>query len=96
MDLIYPAGGPGPRLAAARSAALRFAAELPLIWRQSHGNHGDARSYEWTGATVAYMLGQDPESQIEDDLRRFKQLMETGEVATSYTPASERVTWTNR
>jgi uncharacterized membrane protein len=34
------------------------------------------------GATVAWLLGEDPQTQIEDDLRRFKQLLETGEVST--------------
>jgi len=34
------------------------------------------------GATVAWMLGEDAQQAIEDDLRRFKQLLETGEVAT--------------
>jgi uncharacterized membrane protein len=35
------------------------------------------------GATVAKLLGKDPEWQIKDDLRRFKQVMETGEVITT-------------
>ena len=34
------------------------------------------------GATVAWMLGHDPAAAIREDLRRFKQLMETGEVPT--------------
>jgi uncharacterized membrane protein len=34
-------------------------------------------------ATLAKLIGQDPERQIEDDLRRFKQLMETGEIITT-------------
>ena len=34
------------------------------------------------GATVARLLGEEPERQLQDDLRRFKQLMETGEIAT--------------
>jgi uncharacterized membrane protein len=33
------------------------------------------------GATLAKLLGEAPEQQIHDDLRRFKQIMETGEVA---------------
>jgi len=33
------------------------------------------------GATVAWALGEDPQTQIEEDLRRFKQLLETGELA---------------
>jgi uncharacterized membrane protein len=31
------------------------------------------------GAGLARLLGESPEQQIEEDLRRFKQLMETGE-----------------
>ena len=35
------------------------------------------------GDTVAKLLGIDPQHQISDDLRRLKQLQETGEVATT-------------
>jgi uncharacterized membrane protein len=35
------------------------------------------------GAAIAKLLGEDPQQQIRDDLRRFKQLMETGEIATT-------------
>jgi uncharacterized membrane protein len=35
------------------------------------------------GATVAKLLGKDPRRQIRDDLRRFKQIMEAGEVITT-------------
>src|SRR6185503_13173900 len=35
------------------------------------------------GATVAWLLGHDPSRTIREDLRRFKQLMETGEVPTT-------------
>ena len=35
------------------------------------------------GATVAKLLGKDPVGQIKDDLRRFKQIMEAGEVITT-------------
>jgi len=35
------------------------------------------------GATAAWLLGEAPEQQIQDDLRRFKMLMETGEIATT-------------
>jgi len=35
------------------------------------------------GAVVAWMLGQDPNHTIQEDLRRFKQLLETGEVPTT-------------
>jgi hypothetical protein len=35
------------------------------------------------GAIVAKLLGEEPNQQISDDLRRFKQIIETGEVARS-------------
>lgn len=34
------------------------------------------------GATLAWVLGDDPESLIQEDLRRFKQLMEAGDIPT--------------
>jgi uncharacterized membrane protein len=34
------------------------------------------------GATVAWLLGHEPSQTIREDLRSFKQLMETGETAT--------------
>jgi len=33
------------------------------------------------GATVAWLFGEEPRIQIEDDLRRFKQIIEAGEIA---------------
>ncbi|MEX0790307.1 MAG: SRPBCC family protein [Actinomycetota bacterium] len=35
------------------------------------------------GDTIAMMFGEEPQQQIKDDLRRFKQVMETGEVMRS-------------
>lgn len=35
------------------------------------------------GATVAWLLGYDPSQTIREDLRRFKQLMEAGELPTT-------------
>jgi uncharacterized membrane protein len=35
------------------------------------------------GATIAKLFGEEPGQQIADDLRRFKQVMETGEVVVS-------------
>jgi uncharacterized membrane protein len=35
------------------------------------------------GATVAWLLGHDPAAVIREDLRRFKQLMEAGEMPTT-------------
>ncbi len=34
------------------------------------------------GATVAWLLGHEPSQTIQEDLRRFKQLMEAGEIPT--------------
>jgi uncharacterized membrane protein len=34
------------------------------------------------GSAIAWLFGQEPEQQVEDDLRHFKQLMETGEIPT--------------
>jgi uncharacterized membrane protein len=34
-------------------------------------------------AGLARLLRQDPQSQVDEDLRRFKQLLETGEIATT-------------
>jgi len=33
------------------------------------------------GATLAWLMGESPEVQIREDLGRFKQLMEAGEIA---------------
>src|SRR5918994_5720411 len=38
------------------------------------------------GVTIARLFGDDPEQQIREDLRRFKQLLETGELALSDGP----------
>jgi uncharacterized membrane protein len=38
------------------------------------------------GRTIAMLFGEEPEQQIRDDLRRFKQLMETGEIPLSDGP----------
>jgi uncharacterized membrane protein len=35
------------------------------------------------GATIAKLFGRAPEQEIEEDLRRFKQMMETGEIITT-------------
>jgi uncharacterized membrane protein len=42
------------------------------------------------GAAIARLFGENPEQQIDEDLRRFKQLMETGEVATTQGQPSGR------
>jgi uncharacterized membrane protein len=48
------------------------------------------------GAAIAKLLGQDPEQEVAKDLRRFKQVMETGDVvSTEGQPAGRRsgATW---
>jgi len=35
------------------------------------------------GSTIATMFGEEPEQQLDDDLRRFKQVIEVGEVVVS-------------
>jgi uncharacterized membrane protein len=35
------------------------------------------------GATVAKLFGEEPEQQLQDDLRRFKQVMEVGDIITT-------------
>ncbi|HEY9780079.1 MAG TPA: hypothetical protein V6D09_08090 [Leptolyngbyaceae cyanobacterium] len=35
------------------------------------------------GAAIAKLFGEEPEQQIGDDLRRFKMMMEAGEIATT-------------
>jgi uncharacterized membrane protein len=45
------------------------------------------------GAAIAHTFGQDLQPFMEEDLRRFKQLMEAGEVATSFGPPASRMNW---
>jgi uncharacterized membrane protein len=42
------------------------------------------------GAAVARLFGEEPRLQVREDLRRFKQLMETGEIATTEGQSSGR------
>jgi uncharacterized membrane protein len=42
------------------------------------------------GAAIARLFGEEPSQQIEEDLRRFKQVMETGETATTAGQSSGR------
>lgn len=39
------------------------------------------------GRNIAWLFGEEPDLQIHDDLRRFKQIMETGEIPLSDGPA---------
>ncbi len=42
------------------------------------------------GSQLAKLFGEEPSQQIDDDLRRFKQLIETGEIATTLGQAAGR------
>ncbi len=42
------------------------------------------------GAAVAKLFGEEPSQQIQEDLRRFKQLMEAGEIPTTEGQSSGR------
>ena len=59
--------------------------------RAGHGgpcrNRSTTRRTGALGRTIARLLAQDPTQQLNEDLRRFKQLIETGEVARSDGPA---------
>ncbi len=43
------------------------------------------------GATIARLFGEDPSWQVQEDLRRLKELVETGEVATTENQPSGRM-----
>lgn len=43
------------------------------------------------GAAIAYVFGEEPRLQVRDDLRRFKQLIETGEIPTTEGQPSGRL-----
>jgi len=45
------------------------------------------------GAALAELFGHHPEAQLEEDLRRFKQLMETSETAKAPHPTMARMNW---
>jgi uncharacterized membrane protein len=42
------------------------------------------------GATLAKLFGEEPEHQVREDLRRFKRLVETGEIPTTEGQSSGR------
>lgn len=46
------------------------------------------------GAVIARMFGEEPEQQIREDLRHFKQLLEAGEIPTTEgQPSGRRTPW---
>ncbi|HEX7152810.1 MAG TPA: SRPBCC family protein [Thermoanaerobaculia bacterium] len=42
------------------------------------------------GALVSRILGEDPAMQVQEDLRRLKMLIETGEIATNESPSGRK------
>jgi uncharacterized membrane protein len=47
-------------------------------------------------AALARLLRQDPQSQVHEDLRRFKQLLESGEIATTHGQSTGRRSFIGR
>ena len=45
---------------------------------------------------IAKVLGHDPSTEVREDLRRFKQLIETGEIPTTQGQSSGRRSWLGR
>ncbi|MBI1891218.1 MAG: SRPBCC family protein [Burkholderiales bacterium] len=48
------------------------------------------------GASVAKLMGEEPAQQLDEDLRRFKQLIETGEIPTTLGQPSGQRGWMTR
>jgi uncharacterized membrane protein len=42
------------------------------------------------GAAFAKLLGEEPSQQVEEDLRRFKQVMDSGDIASASRPYAGR------
>lgn len=70
-----------------------------LSLRRAVGNRGTILSLDcrWSppggviGAALAKLLPQDPARQVSEDLRRFRQLMETGEISRNQEASSEPI-----
>jgi len=72
-----------------------------VLFKRAPGNRGTVVTVELDyappagpiGAMVAKMFGEEPALQVDEDLHRFKQLMETGEIArTDGQPAGRKPT----
>ena len=82
---------PGERLAWASVGRTRVANRGAVRFTPAPGDRGTEVHVELdydvpagrVGATVARLLGEDPHQQVEDDLRRYKQVVETGSVVRS-------------
>ena len=61
---------------------------IPEVWPDGQGTEVRVMlQYDppagLVGVAMAKILGEEPAEQIEEDLRRFKQVMETGEISTA-------------
>lgn len=71
-----------------------------VSFRRAPGNRGTIVTLEcrWAppggifGALTAKLLPQDPARQVSEDLRRFRQLMETGEISRNQETSSDNAT----
>ena len=82
---------PGERIAWRSTGRTRVPNSGVVRFRPAPGDRGTEIRVELTyrvpggraGATVARLLGEDPHQQVEDDLRRAKQVLETGDIVRS-------------
>lgn len=82
---------PGARIAWRSSEGASVANEGSVRFVPAPGGRGTEVHAELTyqppggalGSLVAKLFGEEPNQQLGDDLRRFKQLLETGEIARS-------------
>lgn len=82
---------PGERLAWRSTGRTRVPNHGVVRFRSAPGDRGTEVRVQLTyevpggraGAAVARLLGEDPHQQVEDDLRRLKQVLETGDVVRS-------------
>ena len=82
---------PGERLAWRSTGRTRVPNSGVVRFRPAPGDRGTEIRVELAyevpagraGATFARLLGEDPHQQVEDDLRRAKQVLETGDVVRS-------------
>ena len=83
MDCVAIAGG----LATWRTA-------VPCVSSRRRAREAPRFACSWStrlqpgpiGRGVAWLFGEEPDQQIHEDLHRFKQLMETGEIPVSEGP----------
>jgi uncharacterized membrane protein len=82
---------PGHRLAWRSLEGSDVRHEGVVVFRDAPGDRGTEVEVDLrydapagaAGAVVAKLFGEEPSQQIRDDLRRFKQVMEIGEVVLS-------------